>query len=331
EQHRDQRIDGAGFRALAGIVRENEVRDGKAMSGWMQERIQVSGRLTLTGGLRLEKYDYSRHILCQPVSGIPAEVDIRRGDRVFQPIPGVGATFQPAGPLTVFAGVHRGFAPPRVKDAITRSGLSLELDAERSWNYETGLRLRLRDLRLESTFFTTDFQNQIIPASESGGATSTLVNAGRTLHRGVELAGAFSRRGILAEARHTWLPAARFSSGIYAGDRLPYAPEHNLSVLLGYRHRRGFSVHLDGARVGDQFGDNRQTRAGSPDGTVGLLPAYWVWNLSAGREFSRERFTMSPFVSIKNLADRIYISSRAPQGIQPGMFRQVNAGIKFRF
>jgi Fe(3+) dicitrate transport protein len=324
EEHRDRRIDGATFVALSGVIREDEIRNGSAVSAWVQNRIFVTDRFTLTPGLRLESYDYTRHLL------LPA--GIRKGDGVFKPIPGIGATFQAAAPLTLFAGVHRGFAPPRVKDAITRAGVSLLLDAELSWNYEAGARLSLaRGLRAEGTFFTTDFENQIIPASQSGGATSTLSNAGRTLHRGAEFSLQASRAGLYAEFRHTWLPVARFSSGIYDGNRLPYAPEHNLGILTGYRHRQGFSLHVDGARVGDQFGDNRQTVAGSADGTVGLLPSYWVWNLSAGQELRRERCAVQPFVAIKNLADARYISSRAPQGIQPGLFRQVNAGVKFRF
>ena len=65
--------------------------------------------------------------------------------------------------------------------------------------------------------------------------------------------------------------------------------------------------------------------------SVGLLPAYWVWNLSGGHEFRGERFTVNPFVTVKNLADAVYISSRAPLGIQPGMFRQATAGVRFRF
>jgi len=137
--------------------------------------------------------------------------------------------------------------------------------------------------------------------------------------------------GLYTEVRHTWLPAARFNSGIYRGNRLPYAPEHNFGILTGWRHRSGFSVHVDGSRAGDQFGDNRQTRAPSADGTIGLIPSRWVWNVSAGQEVRRERWTVQPFVAVKNLADARYISSRAPQGIQPGMFRQVNAGVKVRF
>lgn len=338
EQHRDRRIDGSGYMALSGVIREDEVRNGGAASGFVQNRILVGGKLSITPGLRLERYAFDRNILRQPVNGTPADVSIRKGDSVLKPIPGIGAAWQAAAPLTLFAGVHRGFAPPRVKDAITRAGVSLELDAELSWNYEVGARLESgRGVRAGATLFTTDFENQIIPAAQSGGATTSLINGGETLHRGAEFELAAdwdritgSRAGIITEVRYTWLPDARFTSGIYRGNRLPYAPEHLFTVRTGYR-RRGFSVHLDGTRAGSQFGDNLQTVAGSPDGTVGLLPAYWVWNISGGHEFRRERFTVEPFVAVKNLADEVYISSRAPLGIQPGMFRQVNGGVKFRF
>lgn len=339
ERHRDRRIDGASYTALSGVLREDEVRHGNAMSGFLQDRIFLTSRLTLTPGIRVESYDYTRNILRQLVNGTPADVGVRRGDSVRKPIPGIGAAYQAVAGLTVFAGVHRGFAPPRVKDAITRAGVSLQLDAESSWNYEAGARLNLRrGLRAEATWFTTGFQNQIVPAAVSGGATTTLVNGGRTLHRGVEFLMAADwdrllgrRTGLFGEVRHTWLPVARFTSGVNGGYRLPYAPEHSFGVRAGWRHRRGFSLHIDGTRVGDQFGDNRQTVEGSADGTTGLLPSYWVWNVAAGHEFRRERFGVNPFVTVKNLADERYISSRAPLGIQPGMFRQVNAGVKFRF
>ena len=338
EQHRDRRIDGSHHMALSGVIREDEVRNGAAVSGFVQDRMQAGGKLTITPGLRLERYDFVRHILRQPVNGTPADVNVRRDDSVFKPIPGIGAAWQLAAPLTVFAGVHRGFAPPRVKDAITRAGVSLQLDAELSWNYETGARFHAgRGLRAEATLFSTDFENQIIPAAQSGGATTSLVNGGETIHRGAEfeVVADWDRfldtpTGIVTEARYTWLRDARFTPGIYRGSRLPYAPEHIFSLRAGYR-KKGFSVHVDGTRAGDQFGDNLQTVAGSPDGAVGLLPAYWVWNLSGGHEFRGERFTVNPFVTVKNLADAVYISSRAPLGIQPGMFRQATAGVRFRF
>ncbi len=339
EQHRDRRIDGANYVALSGVIREDEIRTGHAASGFIQNRVFLSDRLTITPGLRLERYEYVRHILRQPVAGVPSDVNVSKGDGVFKPIPGIGAAFQPLGPLTIFADVHRGFAPPRIKDAITRAGVSLNLDAELSWNYEAGGRLNLgRGLKAEATFFVIDFQNQIIPAAQSGGATTTLVNGGRTLHRGAEFAFFAdwarlfgSRLGFWTEVRHTYLPTARFTAGEFKGNRLPYAPENAFGLRTGYRHRKGLLIQIDGVRAGDQFGDNRQTVRGTADGTAGLLPAYWVWNLAAGHEIQREHWAVNPFVTIKNLANAIYISSRAPLGIQPGMFRQVNAGLRLRF
>ncbi|HWR52505.1 MAG TPA: TonB-dependent receptor, partial [Bryobacteraceae bacterium] len=337
EEHRDRRVDGTSYIASTGMTREYEVRNGHAASAYIQDRIFLTPRLTLTPGLRFERYRYVRDIRRQPVAGVPTDVSIQRGDSVMKPIPGLGIAYQAAGPLTLFAGVHRGFAPPRIKDAITRSGVSLELDAELSWNYEAGARLALaRGLRAEATVFETDFSNQIIPAAVSGGATTSLVNAGRTLHRGAEFSLAadwarLTRTGLFTEVRYTWLPVARFESAEYAGNRLPYAPKATVSLEAGWRHRSGFQIGVDGTRAGSQFADNRETRQPSADGTTGLIPAYWVWNASAGKEFAREQYSVRPYITVKNMADALYISSRAPLGIQPGMARQVNGGIRLRF
>ena len=111
----------------------------------------------------------------------------------------------------------------------------------------------------------------------------------------------------------------------------PYAPRHTAGFLVGVRQPGGFGVQIDMNRVGGQFGDNRQTFAGLADGAAGLLPAYAVWNFAVDYTMHRERFEIKPYFTVKNLANSIYISSRAPQGIQPGMFRQANFGVKLGF
>ncbi len=45
----------------------------------------------------------------------------------------------------------------------------------------------------------------------------------------------------------------------------------------------------------------------------------------------RERWEFTPYFTIKNVANEIYIASRAPQGIQPGLFRQTIFGLKISF
>lgn len=43
--------------------------------------------------------------------------------------------------VTFFSGMHRGFAPPSTKVAITGSGKDLDLEAELAWNYAARVRL----------------------------------------------------------------------------------------------------------------------------------------------------------------------------------------------
>lgn len=340
ERAEDRRVDYAQPTGGTGTVREDENRPAHAVTVFAQNRLFLGDRVTVTPGVRAVRYSYDRHITRQRVGGVPTAVDIRGGDELTEFVPGLGATFSPSLAVTLFGGAHRGFAPPRVKDAITSTGESLLLDAERSWNYEAGARWAPRaGLHASATFFVLDFTNQIIPAAQSGGATTTLINGGETLHRGFELAGAVDvadrlpgSETVNVELRYAWLEAARFTSGLHAGHRLPYAPESTLTLMLTYRDRSGFGVQADGTYLSAQFGDNTETVPGSADGTIGRVPAYAVWNLAVDYRFAASsRLTLTPFVSVKNVTDRVYIASRAPEGIQPGPHRRVVAGVRTVF
>lgn len=340
ERMDDQQVEGSRVDARTGALRDDEDRYGRAFSAFAQDRIFLTPKLTLTPGVRLEHYSYERHILRTRVGGVATDVDRRNGNSVTKVIPGLGVSYQANGAMALFGGVHRGFAPPRVKDAITTAGQDLELDAELSWNYEAGVRvLANRAVRGELTFFRLDFDNQIIPGAQSGGAVTTLVNAGQTLSQGlesslrVEWSSLFRWSWLFyTDVRHMHLATAKFTrDALYLGNRLPYAPRQTFAFLTGVRQRRGFGAQLDASYVASQFTDNRMTLAPANDGTIGQIPGYTVWNLNADYEVAREGFAFRPYVTVKNLTDRRYIASRAPQGIQPGMFRQLNAGVRFSF
>ena len=340
EETDDKEIEGPTRDSTSGTLRADDDRFGKAFSAFVQNRMFLTAKLIFTPGVRMEHYRYIRHVQRARVNGVPTDVNLRQGDVVTKLIPGLGLAYNAGNRLTFFTGLHRGFAPPRTKDAITNDGVSLDLDAELSWNYEAGARFRPgRGLSGEVTYFRMDFENQIIPAALSGGATTTLINGGETLHEGLETSlrvdwGELARspHAFYTDVRYTYLPTARFTrNALFQGNRLPYAPENSVSILMGFRHRRAFGVQLAGTYVGNQFGDNNQTVFPSADGTVGPLPGYMVWNLGFDYAVRGERFSVTPYINVKNLTDTLYISSRAPQGIQPGLFRQVNAGVKFTF
>jgi Fe(3+) dicitrate transport protein len=347
DQNRVQK-NGTQPAARDGSVVEDNERRSAAYSAFIQNRFDF-GSISITPGVRLEHIRYSRtnHLL-----NVTGETNLT------QIVPGIGVAYRTIGNTTLFAGVHRGFAPPRVEDVISNTtGASVELDSELSWNYELGFRTAPhRALELEAAFFRMDYENQIIPASLAGGIGTLLTNGGATLHQGAEFAARFDSSALFASPHslyfrtsYTYLPVVRFEgvrvSSIMdangarpsiTGNRLPYAPEHLLNATIGYAHRGGFNALLEAVRVGSQFSDDRNfdvvptTIATSlrVSGQLGLIPGNTIWNATVN--YNSERLRTTFFITVKNLFDELYIADRS-RGILPGTPRLVQGGVTYRF
>jgi len=325
-----------------GVVVENNERRNGAYSGFAQNRF-ILGDWTITPGMRVEHIKYERtNRLANAGRGVSGRSDLT------QVVPGLGVSYSPSEKVTIFAGAHRGFAPPRTEDVISNTtGGTIELDPELSWNYEIGMRsIFYPGVRLEATLFRMDYENQIVPASLAGGVGATLTNGGATLHQGFELSSRLDTGALFKtphnfylRAAYTYLPIAEFRgtrlssvSGFtnlsVTGNRLPYAPEVLLNATFGYSHPSGVETLVEAVHVGDQFGDDLNTVAPTSDGQRGLVPAYTVWNATANYKVEKLRATF--FVTVKNLLDRTYIVDRT-RGILPSSPRLAQAGLKFNF
>jgi Fe(3+) dicitrate transport protein len=326
-----------------GVLVENNERRNDAYSGFVQNRF-IFGRWAVTPGVRVEHVRYERTNRLAPAS----TTVVTGKTRLTQVVPGLGVSYTPHEKLTVFAGVHRGFAPPRTEDIINNTtGGSIELDSELSWNYELGMRsVPHRGVRLEATVFRMDYENQIVPASIAGGVGSTFTNGGATLHQGFEFSGRVdtgtlldSPHNLYFRAAYTFLPDAQFEGARFSsvggftnvsvsGNRLPYAPEQLLNATIGYSHPSGLDTLLEANYVGEQFGDDLNTVVPTPNGQRGLIPSYTVWNATVNYQVERMHSTF--FVAVKNVFDRTYIVDRA-RGIYPSSPRLLQGGVKFRF
>lgn len=353
KQHRRQ-LNGDTPNNRAGVPSELNVRRNFATSAFVQNRF-VFGRLAVTPGIRFERIDIERqNLLANPVAEGNTTVD--------EFIPGIGIAYSGLPRTTIFAGVHRGFSPPRAEDSITNSGGVVELDPERSWNYEAGVRTNpVRGLRLEGTFFRLDYENQIVPASIAGGVGAVLTNGGETLQQGLEFSGrldtdAFlmSRHNFFVRTAITWLPIAEFqgtrlssitSSGTLNsfcpasrrisstqcaidGNRLPYTPETLLTTSIGYSHAKGFQAFIENVYIGDQFGDDLNAFAPTANGQIGPIDSQSYWNATAN--YTVERWKTTFFITGKNLADKTYVVDRS-RGLLPSSPRLVQAGIHLKF
>lgn len=323
--------------ARAGRRVEDNERTTDAWSAFVQHRAHWSG-LIIVPGVRLERVAYAR---TNRLLGVSGETTLTEW------IPGVGAAYAAGDETTIFVGTHRGFAPPRAEDIINNTtGGVVDLDPERSWNYEIGTRTsKIPGISAAATWFRLDYENEIVPASLAGGVGSVLTNGGQTLHQGLEVgltADSMQRlsgtHALYASTALTWLPTAEFTGTRFSrvsgsstvsvsGNRLPYAPEGTATVTLGYRHRIGLDAQIEAQHVGDQFGDDLNTREATPDGQRGLIPAYTYWNLAATW---RLPIGGSVYVAVKNLFDDTFIVDRA-RGILPGNSRLVHVGTTWRF
>jgi Fe(3+) dicitrate transport protein len=336
----EQRVDGEIATAQSGNLREDEIRTGYAGSFFAQNRIYFDDYLSIIPGLRLEQFNFERDIFRINFT----DTSITNEDDVFAVIPGLGINYNLTNSYSVFAGVHRGFAPPRIKDAITNGGVALKLEPELSWNYELGIRANLTSyFYFELTGFLLDFSNQIIPVSESSGGSGTgLVNGGETLHRGIEGSVHLDLHSMIkTDYQLSIVASGTYSNAIYSNDRfitandelinikdnrLPYSPEITFSGSLLFKTPAGIGLQFAGNYVGEQFTDQLNTTSPSPDGQTGLMPSFIVFDLTGSYEVTQLNTII--FVSIKNLFDERYIAGRRPQGIKVGLPRFISAGVE---
>jgi len=187
-----------------GGYRERDMRKAKAIALYLENRAHLNNELTVTPGLRVERYKQDRVNQMTQKSGASSNTEL---------VPGVGVTYDMTKDSVLFAGVHKGFAPPTVADAISSTGVPEDLHAERSTNFELGVRGKWLHGDYEFTAFRLDFDNQIVSKSASGGSGTQLTNAGKTLNQGVELAGSWrpDNHWKLSGA-YTWLPVAKLDS-----------------------------------------------------------------------------------------------------------------------
>ncbi len=322
--------------ARDGSIVENNLRETNAISGFLQNRF-IWKSVALTAGVRVEKIDNKRTNRLINASGKADVTEI---------IPGFGISFNAFKNSTFFAGVHRGFAPPRNEDIISNTGGVIELDAEKSWNYEVGFRTRpISGISLESTFFRNNYENQVVPASIAGGVGSAFTNGGKTLHQGVELNARFDSSNIFKTGYNIYFQTAYtnlfdakfvgtrlssisgFTTISVIGNRLPYAPKQLVTSSIGYAYRN-FDGFVESNYIGRQFSDDLNVINPVANGQRGAIPSQTYFSATANYRVEKLKSTF--FVTAKNIFDRTFIVDRS-RGILPSSPRLLQGGVKISF
>ncbi|MAU61481.1 MAG: hypothetical protein CMI62_12220 [Parvibaculum sp.] len=310
---------------------DNRVGDAKAWAFYIQDTIDW-GNLTLTPGLRYEtiKLRQTRWGLADPGRTGPTTVTENSVDVL---IPGIGATYYLNDEWQIVGGIHRGFAAP---------GTGSNSDAEKSVNYEAGFRYGSGPVSFEAIGFYNDYSNLLgtCTASTGGGcAIGAQFDGGEVDVKGLELSAGYDVAGLLGTgfsvplgAIYTYTDAefqTSFNSGfgpwgnVTAGDKLPYVPEHQLTLTAGVEGETWR------ANVIASYVDETRSVAGQ-----GSIPANELINERVVVDLSGE-VEIVPGVSligiVENLTDEVYNVSFDPAGARPGKPRTILGGVRFTF
>ncbi len=319
EEADDRRIRATRAQDRTGPNDRHRLDSADSIAVYLQNRILLSERLAITPGVRVEHYEQTRRVL--------TEANATASTSNTEVLPGVGATFDLTSTVQLYGGVYRAFAP--ASNGVALDGLTdQQLDAERSDNYELGVRGVAGALRYEVALFRMDFDNQVVTGNTDPNLSRS--NAGKTLHQGAEASLSYELpAGFSLSGNVTWVPDAEFRSGDHDGNRVPYSPRWLANAALEYS-QGPFSGALMAHYRGAQFGDETNRREIPEDAAGGIwggrMPSYTTFDASARYQVS-PRFSV--FGAIKNLTDKRYISGLR-QGIYVGPERSLEMGARYQ-
>jgi Fe(3+) dicitrate transport protein len=319
EESDDRRIRATRAADRTGINDRHREDSADSVAAYVHNRMQVTDRLALTPGLRVESYTQKRRVLTENnASEDTSNTEI---------LPGVGATFELTDSAQLYGGVYRAFSP--ASNGVALDGLTdQDLEGERSVNYELGLRGLQGALNYEIAAFYMDFDNQVVTGNTDPNLSQS--NAGETVHLGMELVLGYELGGgFSVDSNFTWVPESEFRSGENDGNRLPYAPEYLANASLNYSDGR-LSTALTAHYRGEQYGDpsNQVAFPSDADSSIwgGRMPGYTLFDAMA-RYSVNDQLTV--FGAVKNIGDKRYITGLR-QGIYVGPERSFEVGLRYR-
>ena len=246
--------------------------------------------------------------------------------------------------LLPYAIVSHGFSPPGLEETLTPDGVyNPDIRPETGWNYETGITFQFpRERQLRLTCYRMDIRNLLV-ARRTGLDQFIGVNAGRSLHQGIELSGRYpwnpiDRHHLLLSGQGSFQPY-RFVDFVdgdddFSGNRLTGSPRYVARVRLQHvwelRGAWQWENQLDQQWVGDQP---------ITDANDLFADGYAVSNWRSSLRLPRiKRLDTHFYVGISNLFDARYaamlnINARAfggrePRYFYPGLPRHFYVGLR---
>ena len=314
-EYADQAADGS-LSALYGYVglnnSNNRLRESSATSYYLEDTMDF-GKLAVTVGYRSEDYE-QRHRRWSDVAG-PNLTMVRTGEADNRDTmayndhttSSIGATYKLNDTTSLVAGFHEGMTP------------MFGSDPEEAENMELGVRYSEGTTNIEAFYFASDYSRLAAECTQVSGAAcdadeSAIFSGGEAEVSGLEFSGSWilqGENGVMYPISVNYTSTdATFSNSsdsdyfgtVAAGDDLPYIPDSQSSIVLGFINDNGLSGNARIVNVGGSCSI-------AACGIYNKIDAHSYIDLSLRQALSD---SMSVYLILENVTDNEDLISRAP-------------------
>lgn len=310
---------------------------------YVHTEVSPTERLRLSAGLRYDTatYDYDNQLttLTTGPHQRPASTELDY-DHLS---PKLGATYRFTDALNGFASYRHAFRVPS-EGQLFRQGSALNtvgLDPVKVDSYELGVRGDLlAETKYEISVYHMTKQDDILNYVDPVSGATESVNAGETLHRGIELALAtpLAQRVTLDVAwsysKHTyeeWLAAVSGGNVDYSGKEMESAPRVVASTRLNWRPEfmGGGRLEAEWERLGEYWMDQANTQE---------YTGHSLFNLRGDYPLSK---ALGVYARLMNVTDQRYATASAYRAASawssakfeyaPGLERTLYLGLDYKW
>ncbi len=310
---------------------------------YIQNIFGISDALSITPALRFEYLSTTANGYAENQGGDASQpyiyVNSEKHTRSFL-LGSVSAALNTFDAGEIYANISQSYRPVTYND-LTPFGTIARIDQnlkDASANtVDVGYRGMVDNfLNFDLSFFYVHVMNDIgiVEQREDTSSYQFETNTGADDHKGMEayvelnvLGGLvpndeFGRLGVYVSFAYT---IARYTSGEYSGNYVPYAPKVVERFGLDYS-LKGFSINFQYSYTASCFSDPGDTKFSS-GGLVGTLPSYSVVDLSAAYKVAKYEFR----AGVNNLTNATYFTMRTDEypgpGIIPSIGRMLYVGL----
>ena len=332
-EYADQAADGSlsalyGYVGLSGS--NNRLRESSATSYYLEDTMDF-GKLALTVGFRSEEYDQRHRRWGEGAGPNLTAVRITSVRDTFAEndhnTSSFGATYELSETTTLVAGFHEGMTP------------MFGADPEEADNMELGVRYSEGTTNIEAFYFASDYSRLAAECTLVSGAScdadeSAVFSGGEAEVSGLEFSGSWMLQGdngvvypISVNYTSTDATFKNSSSSDYfgtvaAGDDLPYIPDSQSSIVVGFINDNGLSGNARLVNVGSSC-------SLAACGTYNEIEAHSYLDLNLRKALND---SMSVYLILENTLDSEDLISRAPsEGARSQKPRTMKVGFSYDF